>query len=86
MMDKRARLESEINALPKGTVSAKHIKGKEYLYHRWYEDGRRYERYVAEADVPYLVEGIERRKALEAQLKADGKISHKKCYKADLVA
>ena len=66
-------LRREIETLPKGSIAIKHVKGKPYHYHRWYEDGRRHERYVAEADVPYLVEGIERRKALEAQLKADGK-------------
>ena len=72
MMDKRARLESEINALPKGTVSAKHIKGKEYLYHRWYEDGVRKEQYVSETEAVYLSERIAKRKELEAELKKLG--------------
>ena len=72
MMDKRARLESEINALPKGTVSAKHIKGKEYLYHRWYEDGVRKEQYVSETEAVYLSEQIAKRKELEAELKKLG--------------
>ena len=72
MMDKRVRLESEINKLPKGTVSVKHIKGKDYLYHRWYEDGVRKEQYVSETEAVYLSEQIARRKELEAELKKLG--------------
>lgn len=63
-------LEREIAALPPGTLSTKKIKGREYCYHRFSQNGKRTEEYVSSEKVEALRAQIEKRKALEAELKA----------------
>lgn len=62
-------LERQINALPAGSVSKKTVKGKEYFYHRWTENKKRCEKYVAAEDAEALCQQIETRKRLERELK-----------------
>ncbi len=65
-----AELEREIAALPPGSVSVKKVKGKEYYYHRFTVAGKRSENYIDFDSVEELRSQIEKRKALEAELKA----------------
>lgn len=65
-----AALEKAIAQLPKGSVSAKNIRGKVYYYHRWYENKKYKEKYIPAAEVDALRQAIGRRKELEQQVKA----------------
>lgn len=64
-----AELEREIALLPEGSITKKKIKEKEYYYHRITINGKRVENYLAFEEVPELRIQIEKRKALEKQLK-----------------
>lgn len=64
-----AQIEREIAALPPGTVSTKKVRGKEYYYHRFTRNGKRSENYVDFDAVEELRSQIEKRKALEAEVK-----------------
>ncbi len=67
--DKIAELEREIAMLPEGSITKKRINGKEYFYHRITRDGKRVENYVSFEKLQSLKEEIEKRKALEKELK-----------------
>ena len=69
IMDRIAELERDIAALPPGTVSTKKVRGKEYYYHRFTRNGKRSENYVDFDDVEELRSQIEKRKALESEVK-----------------
>ena len=60
-------LNREIEILPEGSITRKNIKGKDYYYHRVYENGKRVEKYVVREDVPELQYQIGKRKELEKQ-------------------
>ena len=62
-------LEREIALLPRGSVAVKRINDKEYSYHRTNENGKRRETYVDFEKVEELLAQIEKRKALEKELK-----------------
>ena len=62
-------LEERISRMPAGTVTIKKVGDHSYYYHRWYEDGKRREKYVAAAEAPALREAIAQRKKLEKELK-----------------
>ena len=62
-------LEREIALLPRGSVAVKRINDKEYYYHRINENGKRRETYVDFDQVEELRAQIEKRKALEKELK-----------------
>lgn len=63
-------LKQQIAALPAGTVAKKRIKGREYFYHRWSEDGTRHEKYLPAGEAQALMAQIERRKQLEQKLES----------------
>lgn len=69
LLNKIAELEREIAILPEGSIAKKKIRDKEYYYHRITINGKRTENYVDFEEVPELKEQIEKRKALEKQLK-----------------
>lgn len=69
IMERISELEREIAALPPGRVSEKKVKNKIYYYHRYSQNGERIEKYVDFDKVEELSQKIERRKALEAELK-----------------
>ena len=75
-----AELEREIAVLPEGSIAKKKINGKEYFYHRITRNGRRSEKYVGFESVAELSSGIEKRKALEKELK---KLKAKAVLKSD---
>ena len=62
-------LEREIALLPGGSMTVKKIKDKEYYYHRISENGKRREIYVDFDKAEELRSQIEKRKALEKELK-----------------
>lgn len=63
-------LEREIAALPPGSIATKKVKGKEYYYHRITKNKKRTETYVDFSQVEELRGQIEKRKALEVELKS----------------
>ena len=65
--EKLSRLEEQIAALPRGSISTKTVNGHSYYYHRWYEGKTRKERFVPEEEVEQLRAQIERRRELETQ-------------------
>lgn len=74
---KHAELQAQVNALerqiaelPAGSVTRKTVNGREYFYHRWTEDKKRREKYIPADEVDSFREQIQRRKALEEELKA----------------
>ena len=69
VLQRIADLEREIALLPPGSVTTKKVKGREYYYHRYTSNGKRSEIYVDMAAAEELRTRIEKRKALEAELK-----------------
>ena len=67
---KITELEQQIAELPAGSVTKKTINGNVYFYHRWTEDKKRREKYIPAEEVDSFRKQIERRKALEKELKA----------------
>lgn len=66
---KVADLEEQIAALPRGWIAEKIKNGSTYFYHRWSENGMPQERYLTKEDAVPLKEKIEKRKALEKELR-----------------
>ena len=66
-----ANIQGQISDLPIGNLTVKKNKtsGKDYYYLRFYINGKRYEKYVSEEELPKLREEIELRKQLEKTLK-----------------
>lgn len=64
-----AELEHQIAELPAGSVTKKTVNGKEYYYHRWAEEKKRREKYIPAEELDLFRKQIERRKALEKELK-----------------
>lgn len=69
LLNKIAELEREIAILPEGSITKKRINGKEYYYHRITQNGKRSEKYISFEEIPELSAQIEKRKALEKELK-----------------
>lgn len=69
LLKRMDELEREIALLPRGSIAVKKIKDKEYFYHRINENGKRRETYVDFDKVDELRAQIEKRKALEKELK-----------------
>ena len=69
LLNRIDELEHEIALLPRGSVAVKRINDKEYYYHRINENGKRRETYVDFDKVDELRAQIEKRKALEKELK-----------------
>ena len=70
MQTRAAELEQQISVLPAGSITKKSVNGKEYFYHRWTEDKKRREKYISADELENFRAQIERRKALEQELKA----------------
>lgn len=70
IMECISELERKIATLPPGRVSEKKVKNKIYYYHRYSQNGERIENYIDFDKVEELSHQIERRKELEAELKA----------------
>ena len=69
IQERIAALDEQIALLPKGSVGQKTINGKEYFYLRWTENKKRKEKYVPADEIEALKSDIEKRKALEKELK-----------------
>ena len=69
MNEERILIEKEIADLPRGSITEKKINGGSYYYHRWYESGKRHEKYVSGEDAKIISEQIKYRKELEKRLK-----------------
>ena len=69
MKEEMVLLEKEISNLPSGSITEKKINGGTYYYHRWYEGGKRKEKYVSGEDAKVISEQIKHRKELERRLK-----------------
>ena len=70
MQTRVAELEQQISALPAGSVTKKTVSSKDYFYHRWTENKKRREKYIPADELKDFRAQIERRKALEQELKA----------------
>ncbi len=64
------RINEELNALPRGYISKKVIRGKERHYLQWLEDGKLRSRYIKDTEYDSIVTMVERRKSLQAELKS----------------
>ena len=69
IQEKIKALEEQIALLPKGSVGQKTVNGKEYFYLRWTENKKRKEKYIPADEIEALTSDIEKRKALEKELK-----------------
>ena len=69
MKEQLARLDEQIDVLPRGSISSKKVNGHTYYYHRWYEGKSKKERFIPEEELEQLREQIEQRKELQAQRK-----------------
>ena len=69
LLQKIEEIERELALLPLGSIGTKKIGDNKYYYHRYYKNGKRNEDYVAFENVEELRLRIEKRKALERELK-----------------
>lgn len=69
IQEKITALEAQIALLPKGSVGQKPVNGKEYFYLRWTENKKWKEKYIHANEIEALKSDIEKRKALEKELK-----------------
>ena len=69
IMNRIDDLEREIAVLPQGNITVKNIKGKDYYYHRIINNKKRTETYIPFDQVEELRTQIDKRKALEVELK-----------------
>ena len=70
LQNRMAELKRQIELLPAGSITRKTVNGRVYFYHRWTEEKKRREKYIPAEEVDSFREKIERRKALEKELKA----------------
>lgn len=66
---KIAELRDKIAKLPRGYVSAKQIGNDTYFYLQWTENGKKYSKYINEADLSKISALIQERRKLEEELK-----------------
>lgn len=64
-----AKLDEQIDALPRGSISTKKVNGHTYYYHRWYEGKDKKEKFIPEEELEQLRAQIDRRKELHEQRK-----------------
>ena len=70
LKEQLARLDEQIDALPRGSISSKKVNGHTYYYHRWYEGKTKKEKFIPENELEQLRDQIEQRKELQAQREA----------------
>ena len=70
LQNRLTELKQQIELLPAGSITKKTVNGRVYFYHRWTEEKKRREKYLPAEEVDSFREKIERRKALEKELKA----------------
>ena len=63
------QIEAEIEALPKGNITYKTIRGKRRMYLQWTENGSKKSVYIKAADEERVAAGVDRRKELEQELR-----------------
>ena len=68
--DRIAKLKKMIAELPAGSISRKTINGKVYYYHQWQENGKTQGYSVSEEEAAEIKIQIERRRALQKELRA----------------
>lgn len=64
-----AEIEELIPRLPMGSIGKKCVNGNTYYYHRFYENGKRKEKYIPQDKLADMQSSIEKRKTLEEELK-----------------
>ena len=64
-----SEIEEELALLPAGSIGKKTVNGKIYYYHRFYENGKRKEKYIPQDRLADMKIAVEKRKALEEELK-----------------
>ena len=69
LKERLARLDEQIDALPRGSISSKKVNGHIYYYHRWYEGKTKREQFIPAEELEQLRAQIEQRKELQAQRK-----------------
>ena len=69
LKEQLAKLDEQIDALPRGSISSKKVNGHTYYYHRWYEGKTKRERFIPEEELEQLRTQIGQRKELQAQRK-----------------
>ena len=70
LQNRLTELKQQIELLPAGSITRKTVNGRVYFYHRWTEEKKRREKYLPAEEVDSFREKIERRKAVEKELKA----------------
>lgn len=63
-MTEESSIQSEIDALPKGTIVRRTIRGTDRFYHQWRENGVTRSRYLSPGEIMPLRAQLERRKYL----------------------
>ena len=69
LIEQLARLDEQIDALPRGSISSKKVNGHTYYYQRWYEGKTKKERFIPEEELEQLRALIRQRKELQEKRK-----------------
>lgn len=64
-----SEIEETLAQLPAGSIGKKTVNGKIYHYHRFYENGKRKEKYIPQDKLADMQAAVEKRKALEEELR-----------------
>lgn len=69
IINRIAKLKTQITSLPSGSVTKKRVNGRIYFYHRFSVDGKRKEKYIPADEVENLRQRIDYRKSLQSEVK-----------------
>ena len=64
-----SEIEEALVQLPAGSIGKKTVNGKTYYYHRFYENGKRKEKYIPQDELADMQAAIEKRRTSEEELK-----------------
>ena len=84
--EEKRKIEEQIRALPKGTITRKRINGKEYEYWQFRENGRQVTKRVKGEELEILRLQIRERKRLEKLLKEMGSPAGERIAAASLLS
>ena len=62
------KYRDELSRLPKGSLSAKAVNGKEYFYLKYRDGGKVCSKYIRQTEIDIVRQQIEKRKHIEAMI------------------
>lgn len=64
-----SELLRELHELPEGNIYVKHINGRDYYYHQYFDHGKRFTKIIKQEELESLKTGIKRRQIVEKEIR-----------------